>query len=59
MLYEVITLLKNDQIEQAVKANEGYIKSETLTNELVFVDQIENGTEIEFDDLKTIVLISK
>lgn len=54
-----VQLLKNDQIEQAVKANEGYIKSETLTNELVFVDQIENGTEIEFDDLKTIVLISK
>ncbi|MCO6174636.1 isoleucine--tRNA ligase [Flavobacterium sp. NRK F10] len=54
-----VQLLKNDQIEQAVKANEGYIKSETLTNELVFVGQIENGTEIEFDDLKTIVLISK
>lgn len=46
-------------IEAAVKANEGYIKSETLTNELVFVSTIENGTEIEFDDLKTVVLISK
>lgn len=54
-----VQLLNNDQIEPAVKANEGYIKSETLTSELVFVDQIENGTEIEFDDLKTIVLISK
>lgn len=46
-------------IEAAVKANESYIKSETLTNELVFVDTIKNGTEIEFDDLKTVVLISK
>ena len=46
-------------IEAAVKANEGYIKSETLTNELVFVSKIDNGTEIEFDDLKTVVLISK
>ncbi|WP_221259319.1 isoleucine--tRNA ligase [Flavobacterium okayamense] len=46
-------------IEAAVKANEGYIKSETLTNELIFVSKIENGTEIEFDDLKTVVLISK
>lgn len=46
-------------IEGAVKANEDYIKSETLTSELVFVTKIENGTEIEFDDLKTVVLISK
>lgn len=54
-----VQLLKNDTIEKAVKANESYIKSETLTKELVFVDQLENGTEIEFDELQTRVLISK
>ena len=54
-----VQLQKETTIEQAVKANEGYIKSETLTNELIFVDQIENGTEIEFDELQTKVLISK
>ena len=54
-----VQLLKNDSIEQAVRANESYIKSETLTNELIFVSEITNGTEIEFDELKTTVLISK
>jgi isoleucyl-tRNA synthetase len=54
-----VQLLKNETIEKAVKANESYIKSETLTKELIFVDQLENGTEIEFDELQTRVLISK
>ena len=54
-----VQILKNDTIEQAVLANESYIKSETLTIELIFVSEIKNGTEIEFDELKTIILISK
>ena len=54
-----VQILKNDSIEQAVLANESYIKSETLTNELIFVSEINNGTEIEFDELKTTILISK
>jgi len=52
--------IKRDGIlEDAVSKNEDYIKSETLTDELVFADVLENGTEIEFDDIKTIILISK
>ncbi|MES2863269.1 MAG: isoleucine--tRNA ligase [Bacteroidota bacterium] len=54
-----VQIQNNDTIEQAVTANLSYIKSETLTNELVFVSEINNGTEIEFDELKTIILISK
>ena len=54
-----VQILKNDSIEQAVIDNETYIKSETLTKELVFVSEITNGTEIEFDELKTTILISK
>ena len=54
-----VQILYNEIIEQAVAANELYIKSETLTKELVFVSEINNGTEIEFDELKTIILISK
>ncbi|MGV3460808.1 MAG: isoleucine--tRNA ligase [Flavobacterium sp.] len=46
-------------LEEAVRANEDYIKSETLTDELIFKDEVANGTEIEFDDIKTLVLISK
>jgi len=54
-----VTMQKDGIIQEAVKDNEAYIKSETLTEELVFEDRIENGTEIEFDDLKTRILISK
>ena len=50
---------KNPQVEEAVLANESYIKSETLTESLIFVPTLENGTEIEFDDIKTSILISK
>lgn len=54
-----VHLQKNEILEQAVHTNEDYIKSETLTEELIFEDTLENGTEIEFDDIKTLVLISK
>ncbi|WP_313805491.1 isoleucine--tRNA ligase [Flavobacterium sp.] len=54
-----VTMQHDGIIQEAVNDNEAYIKSETLTEELVFTDRIENGTEIEFDDLKTRILISK
>ena len=54
-----VTMQKDGIIQEAVNDNEAYIKSETLTEELVFTERIENGTEIEFDDLKTRILISK
>jgi isoleucyl-tRNA synthetase len=54
-----VQILKNSVIENAVSLNLEYIKSETLTNELVFSDQIDNGTEIMFDDLETLINISK
>lgn len=54
-----VYLQDNAVLEEAVKANEDYIKSETLTDELIFKDKVSNGTEIEFDDIKTLVLISK
>ncbi|ESU24003.1 isoleucyl-tRNA synthetase [Flavobacterium enshiense DK69] len=54
-----VTMQRDGIIQEAVKDNEAYIKSETLTEELIFEDRIENGTEIEFDELKTRILISK
>lgn len=54
-----VKMEKNAQVEEAVLANESYIKSETLTESLIFVPTLENGTEIEFDDIKTSILISK
>ena len=54
-----VQLQKNGILEDAIMSNEAYIKSETLTESLVFEDQLNNGTEIEFDDIKTMILISK
>ncbi|WP_112085334.1 isoleucine--tRNA ligase [Flavobacterium lacus] len=54
-----VQLTRNGALEEAITANEIYIKSETLTEILVFEDQLENGTEIEFDDIKTQIIISK
>jgi isoleucyl-tRNA synthetase len=54
-----IYMEKEATIEKAIQNNEQYIKDETLTEELIFLDSIQNGTQIEFDNLKTIILISK
>ncbi|MFV8341428.1 isoleucine--tRNA ligase [Flavobacterium sp. XS2P39] len=54
-----VQLKRNGLLEKAILTNEAYIKSETLTSDLVFADEIENGTEIEFDEIKTMILITK
>ena len=54
-----VLLKKNNELEEAINKNISYIKSETLTDSLVFEENIINGTEIEFDDIKTMILISK
>jgi len=54
-----VQLKRNGLLETAILKNEDYIKSETLTSDLVFVDEIKNGIEIEFDEIKTLILISK
>ncbi len=46
-------------LQEAILANESYIKSETLTEELLFAENLENGTEIEFDDIKSKLIITK
>lgn len=54
-----VVLLEQDDIKEAVLANEEYIKSETLTHTLEFVNELAEGVEVEFDGLKTRVLILK
>ncbi|MNL84494.1 hypothetical protein D3C87_2124760 [compost metagenome] len=49
----------NKVLQEAVKNNESYIKSETLTETLVFEENIAEGTEIEFDEIKTRITITK
>ncbi len=54
-----VTMKDNKILQDAVIANEEYIKSETLTDAIIFSETVNNGTEIEFDDIKTLLLISK
>ncbi|TYC13505.1 isoleucine--tRNA ligase [Bizionia gelidisalsuginis] len=54
-----VKLLKNDQVNEAVKTNEAYIKAETLTNELEIMDELNSGIDIEFDTVQTKLFIQK
>jgi isoleucyl-tRNA synthetase len=54
-----VHLQKNSELEKAVMVNEAYIKSETLTETLLFEDAIIEGIEIEFDEIKTKISITK
>ncbi|HCQ14514.1 isoleucine--tRNA ligase [Flavobacterium sp.] len=54
-----VELQRSGELEEAINNNEDYIKSETLTENLIFQDNVDNGIEIEFDDIKTKILISK
>nr|WP_317631446.1 isoleucine--tRNA ligase [uncultured Flavobacterium sp.] len=54
-----VQILKQSELEAAVLANEAYIKSETLTESISFVDQLSAGIEVEFDDIVSRILISK
>lgn len=54
-----VTIQTNELLEDAVKGNLEYIKQETLTEVLQFKEQVENGTEIAFDDIITMLSIKK
>mgnify|MGYP006178503059 CR=1 FL=1 len=56
-----VQVLKSLAIEEAIEANRKYIQEETLTKELNVVDTMleVDGIEIEFDDIKTKLLITK
>ena len=54
-----LTVLNYANLQDSINDNKDYIMSETLTKELVFVDELNNGVEIEFDDIKSKILIDK
>lgn len=54
-----IKILKDGLVENAVSSNEEYIKTETLTAELNFEEELEEGTEIAFDEVNTKLFIQK
>lgn len=52
--------LQNDaQVAAAIASNEDYIKSETLTEELQLMDNLNDGIEIAFDEVNTKLFIQK
>ena len=54
-----VQILKNEVLEKAVLNNEEYIKVETLTKTIKFVEKIENGIEIEFDNIISKIALTK
>jgi len=54
-----IKILKDGLIEKAVESNRDYVKSETLTAQLDFEEQLDKGIQIAFDEVKTRLFIQK
>ncbi|CDF81025.1 isoleucyl-tRNA synthetase [Formosa agariphila KMM 3901] len=54
-----VKLQKHDDIVKAIQTNLEYIKAETLTAELEIIDHVNNGIDIEFDDIETKLFIEK
>ena len=54
-----IKMQKDGLVEQAVTSNLNYIKAETLTADLNFEENLENGIEIAFDEVNTKLFIAK
>jgi isoleucyl-tRNA synthetase len=54
-----VIIQKNEILEEAIASNEQYIKTETLTDNLVFEEELDNGIAITFDDVNTKILIEK
>jgi isoleucyl-tRNA synthetase len=54
-----LTVLRFEDLEGAISENKEYIMSETLTSEMVFVDELTDGTPIEFDSITSKILIQK
>jgi len=54
-----LTILDDQNLQAAISENKEYIMSETLTLKLVFIDELRNGVEVEFDTIKSKILIEK
>ena len=52
--------LQNDvHVAAAIASNEDYIKSETLTEDLKIIENLNDGIEISFDEVNTKLFIQK
>ncbi|CAM3449929.1 isoleucine--tRNA ligase [Zobellia roscoffensis] len=54
-----VKILKDGFVEKAVFNNIDYIKTETLTAELILEEKLEEGAEVSFDEVNTKLFIEK
>ena len=54
-----IRLQAHSALKAAVTANEAYIKNETLTDSITFVESLPEGEEIAFDEVTTRIVVAK
>ncbi len=57
---KIILYIKRDGvIDQAVESNVDYIKNETLTKKLILKETMDNGSNVVFDNVDTMLFIEK
>ena len=55
----ILKIQKDNIIEKAIFENQNYILNETLAENLEFVDSIEDGVEIQFDNINSKLYLTK
>ncbi len=55
----VVSLLSNEHIVNAVNSNIDYIKTETLSDEVCILNDLDKGIDVEFDEINTKLFIEK
>ncbi len=54
-----VVLSKNQQTDDAVTEYNNYICTQVLANSLTLADEVEEGTELDFDDFKLTISVAK
>jgi len=54
-----VKIKKDSEVELAIEDNLAYIKNETLTANLELVETLDNGIEVSFDNVNTLLSIKK
>ncbi len=55
----ILYIKKDGVIDQAVESNIDYIKNETLTKELILKETMDNGSNVVFDNVDTMLFLEK
>ena len=55
----VVSILSNKHIVNAVNSNIDYIKTETLSDEVCILNDLDKGIDVEFDEINTKLFIEK